>query len=308
MKKVIIISQDKNQYFFPYISSKDIIMVNPKESKNLIYRIIRKLTVMLKLPFYKYILGEWVSMVPNFDKIIIMDSGYVLGMKKYLQKLNNKCDINLFLWNHVNKSREKFIEDFNDKNKTWTFVKEDSEKYNIRLNTTLYSKEVILKNKKIQYDILFVGREKGKAKEILSMVEKLSEKGLKAKIHLIRSQEYYPIEIDKYLTNEFIEYKDYLDLISESAILLDYAEPNNHGLSMRVLEAIYFKKKLITNNVAIKNEKFYNKNNIFVIEAVEKDQLEELYNFCKSPYQDIDDDQYLEYYSIEEWLKRFDIL
>ena len=303
MSKVLIVSQDKNQYFFPYIKSKDVIRVSPINNTSIFFRIIRRLIISLNLPLYKIILGDWVSRIPEVDVIILFDSGYVPKIKKYIRKKNRNCKIILFLWNHVNPSRLEFIKDFNDKSNTWTFVKEDSIKYGINLNSTLYCKDVILPKSQQLYDVVFVGREKGKAGNIVDIAKKMETFGLKVKLHLIRSAgNEYTEEIENMLTDKFLDYQKYLEIVSKTDMLLDIAEPNNYGLSMRVIEALYFNKKLITNNEKIKYEPFYNENNIYIIKNNRLDGFEE---FMKKDYVHTNE-EYKSYFSIENWIKRFD--
>ena len=69
------------------------------------------------------------------------------------------------------------------------------------------------------------------------------------------------------------------------------------------LEALFFKKKLITNNRDIVNLQFYNANNIFVLGI---DKLENLKNFMDKPYENIEQ-KVIDYYDFNEWLKRFEV-
>ena len=75
------------------------------------------------------------------------------------------------------------------------------------------------------------------------------------------------------------------------------------GLTLRTLEALFFKKKLITNNRDIVNLQFYNANNIFVLGI---DKLENLKIFMDKPYENIEQ-KVIDYYDFNEWLKRFEV-
>lgn len=74
-----------------------------------------------------------------------------------------------------------------------------------------------------------------------------------------------------------------------------------NGFTLRVLESLFFEKKLITNNINIINCEFYNKNNIFIIN---KDNLDDLNDFLKSEYKKIDK-KIINYFDYESWLNRF---
>ena len=68
------------------------------------------------------------------------------------------------------------------------------------------------------------------------------------------------------------------------------------------MESLFFKRKLITNNKEVMKYEFYNPNNIFILE---KDNFEKINEFINSKYEDIDS-KIVDYYDIENWLKRFD--
>ena len=58
---------------------------------------------------------------------------------------------------------------------------------------------------------------------------------------------------------------------SDSKIILDYTAKNQIGLSMRTIEAIGLRRKLITNNKAVKSYEFYNDNNVYCIDIQNED-------------------------------------
>ena len=74
--------------------------------------------------------------------------------------------------------------------------------------------------------------------------------------------------------------KQVTDYIGNSRVVLDLPHPMQTGLTMRTIEAIGSKKKLITTNVDIVNYDFYNPKNILLIER-------ENINFDKSFFIDL---------------------
>ena len=88
--------------------------------------------------------------------------------------------------------------------------------------------------------------------------------------------------------------------IMQSKIVIDINHPMQTGLTMRTIECMALKKKIITTNMNIKYEKFYSNSNILIIDRhnpiIPKD-------FIDSPYQDIVDED-IDYYSLETWISR----
>lgn len=58
--------------------------------------------------------------------------------------------------------------------------------------------------------------------------------------------------------------QDIIQLYKHSKAILDITYKRQNGLSMRTIESIGLKKKLITNNQNIKTYNFYNQNNVFL--------------------------------------------
>lgn len=100
---------------------------------------------------------------------------------------------------------------------------------------------------------------------------------------------------------DFVEYDDYLQNLRESKAILEIVPENVVGLTIRTMEALFFNKKLITNNKDIKNYDFYNPNNIFIIGEDSEDKIKQ---FINSPFELIDR-KIVEYYDFENWIKRF---
>ena len=92
-----------------------------------------------------------------------------------------------------------------------------------------------------------------------------------------------------------------IDIVHNSNCILDFERAVQCGLTMRTIEVLGAKKKLITTNVDIKEYDFYNENNILVIDR-EDPQLS--LDFVNGKYVDIKEAVYKKY-SIENWL--FDV-
>lgn len=94
-------------------------------------------------------------------------------------------------------------------------------------------------------------------------------------------------------------FKDNIINVSQSEVILDFANDIHYGISMRTFEAIGYRKKLITNNPLVKKYDFYNPNNIFVIED---DNIDGLELFISTPYIDLPKEIIVKY-SFTNWLK-----
>lgn len=90
---------------------------------------------------------------------------------------------------------------------------------------------------------------------------------------------------------------DIADIVSRSKVVADVQHPGQTGLTMRTLEMVGMKKKLITTNQDIVNYDFYSSNNIMVIN---RNNVKCQKEFFKTEYKEISKKTY-EYYSIARW-------
>lgn len=92
--------------------------------------------------------------------------------------------------------------------------------------------------------------------------------------------------------------KEIIDIVNMSRAVVDIQHPKQSGLTMRTIEMLGMKKKLITTNTDIVNYDFYNQNNVYIINRsnpiISKD-------FLESSYCDIEEEIY-DRYSLESWI------
>lgn len=87
------------------------------------------------------------------------------------------------------------------------------------------------------------------------------------------------------------------DLIANSRCILDSAQEGQIGLTIRVIEALGAKKKLITTNQDVKNYDFFKEENIYVYEGM----FDFSSKFFTKEYVELDKDVYKKY-SLKSWL------
>lgn len=88
------------------------------------------------------------------------------------------------------------------------------------------------------------------------------------------------------------------EILLKSRVVLDIQHPNQTGLTMRTIETLGARKKLITTNNDIKNYDLFNPQNIAVIDR-NKPQIND--NFLTTPFEKIGQDV-LDKYSLSGWI------
>lgn len=87
------------------------------------------------------------------------------------------------------------------------------------------------------------------------------------------------------------------DYYRTSRVIVDLVRAHQNGLSFRFFEAMALKKKIITNNVHVKDYDFYHPDNIKILG---EDVINN--NFFESPYRELDEEVYKKY-TLENWVK-----
>ena len=188
----------------------------------------------------------------------------------------------------------------------FVFDPEDYNRYkyqypNLLLCTNFYfdaSEEKTLVNKN---EVMYVGVYiQNRIDSLLKIVNKLSEyTQLSLNINLFNRGKdplHHP-----YITffSKGISYTQYLNFTKKAAILLDIKTIEHSGLSFRTFEAIKYEKKLITDNLSVKQYDFYHPNNFYVFED---DNFEGLTEFLENEYMPLAKN-IKEKYSFESWVK-----
>lgn len=253
---------------------------------NLFLRVFKRLQLRSTSIFF----GKWKKDIKNYDYIILFDNGYNRLVTSYIKRINSKIKIILWFWNPIIQYSEKYLLDKNV-DEFWTYSKFDATKYHLNFNSQFFNYDIISKhylNSKIKSDVFFLGENKGRTALINKLQKIMNSQGISTKIIIVQDKKNY-VTYDKYLNNVYNCYA-----------LLDIVNDNIDGLTLRCMEALFFNKKLITNNKDIINYDFYNKNNIFVIGI---DNTNEINLFLKKPYVKISE-KIIENYNFDSWLNR----
>lgn len=297
--KPLVLFYEPEFLFFPYLDDYDVEAFYKTKTNRLLRKYIgvyigrpflfRCVTFWPRL-FRYFFLGEWAKHIKKIDKIVIFDSCYTVDIIKYIKRENPNCEVFLYCWNILhddsavlNRVSRKLA------TKIYSFDRHDAAKYNLVFASSPYTKNIkVLSEDNPLQDIFFLGQDKGRNR-ILDDIRSLCQKNnIKTNFMIIRSMD------------DYVSYDEYLQMVFRSKALLDIVQPGQVGLTMRVLESIFFKKKLITNNSDLKNYDFYNENNIFILE---ERKMEELPSFLAGAYLKVDD-SIISRYDFDNWYER----
>lgn len=142
-------------------------------------------------------------------------------------------------------------------------------KYGFVYHPTVFSRNFILpKSNEIEKsDVYFVGKAKNRLPIILSCYEKLTGAGFKCDFNLLgvpKGLQQYPDKI-KYLKHP-MSYSENLQHAQKTNCLLEVIQEGAVGYTFRLWESIAFKKKLLSNNISLKESEYYSSQYINVFD------------------------------------------
>lgn len=260
------------------------------------YDRIMKETMGKKYDFIFFIKGESIS------KAIVTR----------LRDVHPEAKIVMYYWDSIanNHNAKGMLKSFD---KVLSFDKNDCQNFGLQFMPLFYipQYEEIAKQKVPQkYDMMFVGTVHSERYEF---VNGISDQ-IKAAGGTCFTWFYFPSKVNFYKLKwdnpkfrkanikdfQFIPMSrdELLGYYAESRIQIDMQHPRQTGLTMRTMETLGAKKKLITTNADVVNYDFYRPENILVVDRSNPIITKE---FIDSPWQDIPEDIYKKY-SISSWL------
>ncbi|WP_447641114.1 MULTISPECIES: hypothetical protein [Chitinophagaceae] len=189
----------------------------------------------------------------------------------------------------------------------FTFSTEDivNHRHKFHFSTNFYF-DCFDADKKIctDYDIFYIGTYIGERIELLIQLAQYFNAINKSYKFILNKETSIEIGLYKNLCNTGvvfaqIAYKEMIDYVKKCKVLIDIQNSIHNGLSFRIFEALFFQKKLITNNPNVKDYDFYNPANIFILTA---SNMNEVQNFLSLPYCPVAESIKIKY-SFTNWIK-----
>jgi len=294
-KEKILIIYDSISDLMPFIEGKGYLIYNTFRPINFFFKVIRKICIKCNFPLTLWF-GGWKDKLNDGQTVILFSTKFPQPIR-YIRTRNFNIRTILWYWNPVAKSIDPNI--FGDLEcEKWSFDKEDCNKFKLKNNTTFYLNNIALPRKKTVYDSVFVGVDKNRKRGLISLKETMETAGLQPYFYIVDD---FAAKRGYRGDNRPISYNSYLNLVAQSKSILDFIQDGQSGLTLRVMESIFFEKKLITNNREIINAEFYKSNNIFILEI---DPLDKLVDFINTPYSPVDRNL-VERYDFNHWISRF---
>ncbi|POD95602.1 hypothetical protein BV924_14820 [Pectobacterium odoriferum] len=263
-------------FFSDWLTDYESIMINAINDKFKVSSIILTKGIKYKLIVFfasnkisRFFVRNYLNKKFKKDDIIFFNES---RYHKYVEIIKIiDCKKVLLLKNIVSYNKKFNINEAkNTFNKIYSFDEEDCRKYNLELLNqmfpfTIERASLFLESNHIKeiYDVYYLGKEKNRRKEINETYDILKKSDLNLKFLIFTENKK---ENNRYnFIQKPIPYIENLINVINSKAVLEVNIEGQSGLTLRALEAIFFNKKLITNNISIMNYDFYSPNRVFIL-------------------------------------------
>lgn len=246
-----------------------------------------------------YFYNEWKKKLSEYDTVIVFDRNLSWNIFEFIKGRVPDIRCIAWYWNPIRDERHVFPNKYQEYCEVWSFDKNDCKRYGYIYNTQFYFENIkTITKPKNEYDAFFLGVDKGRYTIIEDISKKLCSLGKRVFIGVVADKD---SEVEGCYINQ-MNYEQVIDLILKSNCIIDVPQNNQEGMTARVLEALFWDKKLITTNAIVKEYEFYNESNIFVWDNPKKGDILE---FFEKPVINVDYETKKKY-SFQSWLVNFD--
>lgn len=301
MSEILILKSDFDDYEKFYIDHMQMDNVKTFGYLRTLNRFFKAIGIIwtkyFQLPLASIWYGKWKKKLGQYSTIILFDR--ILGWKivDYIKKKNPKCRIIIWYWNS---GKPPIPSKYQGICEGWSFDEKECQKFGYKYNIQFSFRDLKRVEMPIKQDCFFVGMDKGRY-PILSKIQQIFDKyDISSKICVIKDKSSVG---NKKVYCAPLNYCDVLNEVQSSKCIIDITKNGQCGETLRVLEAIFFEKKLITTDKNIVTKPYYKKNNIFILGI---DNEIELKKFIDSPYDRLDN-TIIQNYSFEKWIENFKV-
>lgn len=302
-------------YQYPHIIEKKLVNMGAKvtyyssaPSNNLVLKKVFDRSRFFRKKYFDSIINDVKGC--DYDYVFVINSSsFPTNFLKKISELFSNSKKVLYCWDSLN-IHPTMEDSFKYFDKIYSFDENDASRRDDLTFLPLFYSEKNDSDFKSKYDFSFVGFAHSERFDFIEKIKKFSELNdytynfnlyLPSLLHFFKGK-YMGRTLSKSQLNDFVfhqvSYNTVLKIMEESRIIIDLQHSDQTGMTMRTIEAIGMKKKLITTNENIKNYDFYNSDNVLVVDR-NKPEIDS--DFVESPYISIEEKIYQKY-SLRNWL------
>ena len=178
----------------------------------------------------------------------------------------------------------------------WSFDGQDCAQYGFKAYNQFAEKIGEFEQTPISHDFCFFGRDKGRRATLEGIKAAAAKAGLSCYLAIKDASK-------KDKANANSSYATYLQHLCGAQCIIDIVQDGQSGSTLRPLEAALYRRKLLTNNQAVKALAIYEPNNVLCFDRLEEIRPEVLRNFMAQPLVEIEPAR-LQPYSLSDFLDK----
>jgi hypothetical protein len=247
---------------------------------------------------------EWTEHVADYDTIILFDAFEDSGVVEYINDKAPKTRLIIYYYNLI--KRIELLHQIQQLNcEIWSFDKNDACKYGLKYNPQFYFKQLNFGNDTLrdfdyESDVFFVGKDKGRLQSLMDIDKKLRQESIETKFIVVGDRKQRYTKTQKAYLRKHISYAECIEYVKHTKCIFDMVQTGQKGMTWRIVEAMFFNKKLITNNDEILSMDFYDPSNIYLI-GKDYRSMSQFILEGQSLWQE----RFVREYSFENWLDNF---
>ena len=185
----------------------------------------------------------------------------------------------------------------------YTFDIMDARKYHFIYAGQIFHYPLETRRTDTKYDIFFIGRDRHRAQTISDLCQLFQQASLSLDIHILKDKHSGTLDsLKPYYAAAYMPYVEVVNHIRSAKCLLEIVQDGQSGATLRTMEALFFQKKLITNNPYIQEYPFYSPDNILILQ--ENTTSHDIAGFMAREYLPVDP-EIVQSYHIKQWIKQF---
>lgn len=226
-----------------------------------------------------------ITKVNDGKPIIIIFTNSGLGynayfpytLKKYKEKYPNIYYVALYLdifWGDTSNVTNLLFEE-NIFDLTYTIEKKDANEFGMILTRTPYSMQSDFANIEIKNDLYFCGASKNRGNILSNIARECIENDVDCKMDIVCYEnrdllEKYSNIINIKNPGDYMNYSQLLQKSLAANCILEIVQSGQEAMTLRPYEAVVYNRKLLTNNVKIKDFPYYNPQYMKIFQSVDE--------------------------------------
>ena len=288
----IIKAKAKNDYVFDGLSTVGHKLYIPYKDYNIVLRCLREAWFRLHLPNKSIWYNPQLKSIED-EAVTIYDP---LITPDFLEWVCDSHPHTQFTVNYSNRVERTGIKPTDITRPNLEYVSFDSgdcEKYGMKQTHPGYLAQYSFtadEKSFPEYDVIYLGRDKGRAEMLFSYKRKFEELGLKTYFHICADRSF--LRFRKPYYKKEMPYTDYVELLKRTRSHLNIVQEGQTSVTQRDLESVFDSVKCITNNKGIRDFELYDPSRFFVLG---EDNLESLPSFLSIPFNPVPEAKLAEY-------------